>query len=170
MTRRDRLIAISFRIGAVAKGVDGLLEIAGGLLLLLADRGQLHTLAQILTRHELAEDPGDVVAGFLLRATRHLTMRTKIFGAIYLLGHGVVKTGLVAGLLARARWTYPAAIGAFLLFVGYQAYRFVLSSSPLLLALTIVDVVVIALTWLEYGRLSAANAFRRGRRSFEGQA
>jgi uncharacterized membrane protein len=160
MTRRDRLIAISFRIGAVAKGVDGLIEFAGGILLLFADRGQLHILAQILTRHELAEDPGDVVAGFLLRATRHLSADTRIFGAIYLLVHGAVKAGLVAGLLSRARWTYPAAIGTFLLFVGYQVYRLALSSSPLLLGLTVVDIVVIALTWLEYGRLKAANEFK----------
>jgi uncharacterized membrane protein len=38
-------------------------------------------------------------------------------------------------------------------------YRYLHTRSPELLALSIVDVFVIALTWLEYRRLRATNGF-----------
>ena len=84
-----------------------------------------------------------------------------MFAAAYLLWHGVVKVGLVAALLLKRRWAYPAAIIAFFLFLVYQLYRYTHTRSPALLALSIVDVIVITLTWIEYKRLKAIHGFAR---------
>ena len=78
---------------------------------------------------------------------------------MYLLRHGVVKTGLVTALLLRRRWAYPVAIFAFLLFLIYQLYRYSHANAPELLVLSVMDVVVIALTWFEYRRLRVSHAF-----------
>jgi len=159
MPWRERLIHVLFDIGAVAKGIDGVLEIIGGGLLLVVDPRQLHLVARLLFQHELSEDPDDVVATYLLHTSQHLSPGTETFAAAYLLWHGVVKVGLVAGLLLRQRWAYPAAIAAFLLFLAYQLYRYTHTYSPELLVLSVFDVFIIVLTWLEYGRLRAAHAF-----------
>ena len=158
-SRRERIVHTLFDIGAITKGIDGALEIVGGVLLFLLSPGQLHHIVRVLTQHELSEDPGDVVASYLLRASQHLSASAKLFGAVYLLWHGVVKVGIVTALLGRQRWAYPAAIVAFLLFLVYQLYRYAVTYSPELLVLSVLDVFVIALTWLEYVRLRASRAF-----------
>lgn len=159
MPWRARLIHVAFDIGAVAKGVDGVLEVIGGWLLLLMEPHQLHHLARLLFQHELSEDPDDLVATYVLHTSQHLSHGTQTFAAAYLLWHGAVKVGLVAGLLLRQRWAYPTAILAFLLFLAYQLYRYTHTFSPELLVLSVFDVFIIVLTWLEYGRLRTTHAF-----------
>ena len=156
---RRRLVPLLFDIGVIAKGIDGTLEVLGGVLLFLVNPVQIHRLMRILTQHELSEDPRDVVAHYLLNSTRHLSSGTKEFAALYLLWHGAVKVGLVTGLLLKRHWAYPLAIFAFAAFVVYQLYRYSHTGSPTLLVLSAFDVVVIILTWLEYRRLRSAGGF-----------
>lgn len=150
-----------FDVSVIAKGIDGVLEIAGGVLLLVTSPDRLLSFVRVLTQHELSEDPSDLVARHLLNSAHHLTAGTKTFAAMYLLWHGAVKGGLVAGLLLRKRWAYPAAIIAFILFVIYQLYRYSHTHSLGLIVLSALDVVVIALTWLEYRRLRRLGEFRQ---------
>ncbi len=157
MTRARRPVThILFEAGIVTKGIDGILEIAGGVLLFLVNPRAIGHLARVLTQHELSEDPHDLVARWLLHAALHLRANTQIFAGIYLLGHGLIKVGLVAGLLLGRRWAYPVAIGVFLLFVAYQLYRYSHTHGPALIALSVLDVIVIGLTWVEYKRLRAS--------------
>jgi len=157
--RSERVVHFLFSIAVIAKGIDGVLEVVGGVLLFLISPTQLQHLARILTQHELSEDPHDIVANYLLHGSQSLSEDAKMFGAIYLLVHGIVKVGLVMGLLLKRRWAYPLAIAAFLLFLAYQLYRYTHTYSPELLVLSVLDVVVIGLTWFEYKRLRVAHAF-----------
>jgi uncharacterized membrane protein len=59
----------------------------------------------------------------------------------------------VASLFRERLWAYPAAIVVFALFIAYQMYRYALGPSISMLVLSVLDVIVIALTWLEYRRL-----------------
>ncbi|MEJ2760894.1 MAG: DUF2127 domain-containing protein [Gammaproteobacteria bacterium] len=156
---KSRIVHLFFNISILAKGVDGVFEILGGLLLLLVTPLHIHSILRILTMHELSEDPKDLIANYLLNSTQHLSAGTKNFAAIYLLWHGAVKAGLVAALLFRKRWAYPAAMAAFFLFLVYQLYRYSHTASPLLLVLSAVDVFIIILTWLEYRRLATIGGF-----------
>jgi uncharacterized membrane protein len=154
--RAQRIAHRIFEIGLALKGVDGALEIAGGTLLFFVTPAQLYRMARVLTWHELTEDPHDLVANLVLHGAQHLTAGAALFGALYLVGHGVVKVGLVGALLGRRRWAYPAAIAVFLLFLAFQLYRYTYTASAALLALSVLDVVVIALTWREYRALRTA--------------
>jgi uncharacterized membrane protein len=148
-----------FLISVITKGVDGVLEVVGGVLLLLVSPTQLYAIARMLTQHELTQDPDDAVANYLLHSTQALSADAKTFGALYLLWHGVVKVLLVAALLQRRRWAYPLAIVAFLLFLVYQLYRYSHTHAPELLVLSVLDIFVIVLTWLEYRRLGTVQGF-----------
>jgi uncharacterized membrane protein len=75
-----------------------------------------------------------------------------LFGAIYLLTHGLVKVVLVTALLLNKLWAYPWMIVVLLLFIGYQLYRIALQPTAGLIALTVFDVAIVALTWREYAR------------------
>ena len=66
----------------------------------------------------------------------------------------MIKVLLVYALLRRKLWAYPVAIGVFAGFSVYQMYRYVIQPSGWLIALTVLDVIVILLTWAEWHRLT----------------
>jgi uncharacterized membrane protein len=144
-----------FILGIVAKALNGIVEILAGVGLFLVPPATLSHALLFLTRHELIEDPHDLLANYLVRVARQLSVHTQWFGAVYLLSHGVIKVGLVWALWQRHLWAYPAAIVFFLLFIIYQVYRYTFAPSPWLVVLTVVDLVVVWVTWLEYKRLQA---------------
>jgi uncharacterized membrane protein len=142
----------AFEVGIILKGLNGLAELVGGLLLLFATPGSIRRLAVVLTQGELSEDPHDIIARYLLHTASGLTGSAVRFGAVYLLLHGAVKVVLVIALLLNKLWAYPCMIVVLLIFIGYQLYRIALQPSADLVLLTAFDVVIVALTWREYHR------------------
>ena len=145
----------AFKLGILVKGLDGLLELAGGSALLLTSRPAIQRAVALLTRQELVEDPHDVVANYLLHMAQHLSLGTRNFAGIYLLAHGLVKIAMVVGLLRGVRWAYPAAVVLMTAFIGYQGYRLFHQPSPLLGLLTVIDVTVTGLIVREWRHLPA---------------
>ena len=141
----------TFKIGLVLKGLDGVLEVVGGILLLFLSPDAIEHLVRMLTAHELSEDPHDLVARYLLHTTAHLNHGTTLFGAIYLLSHGIAKLVLVALVLRDKLWAYPWLIGLLLEFIAYKLYQITaVHFSAGLTALTVFDAVLVWLTWREY--------------------
>jgi uncharacterized membrane protein len=141
-----------FEVGIILKGLNGLAELLGGLLLLFATPGSIHRVAVLLTQGELSEDPHDIVARYVLHTANGLTGSAVLFGAVYLLLHGAVKVVLVIALLVNKLWAYPCMIVVLLIFIGYQLYRLALHPTLGLIALTVFDALIVALTWREYRR------------------
>jgi uncharacterized membrane protein len=149
----------TFEVGLILKGLDGVLEVTGGLLLVFVSPHAIARLARVLTAHELSEDPHDLVARYLLHTTGHLTGSATAFGAVYLLSHGIAKVVLVALVLRHKLWAYPWLIALLAAFIGYQLYRITaVRFSWGLTALTIFDLALVWLTWREY----QARRARRG--------
>lgn len=158
---RDKTVHILFDIGLIGKAVDGVLEIIGGIVLFFVNPDQINGMLQVFTQHELSKDPHDFLANLLLHSIQHLSTDTIVFAAFFLLWHGVIKVGLVWALFRKHFWAYPIAIVAFGLFLAYQVYRYSHTRSLWLLALSILDLFVIVLTWLEFKRLRTSQQFRR---------
>ncbi len=139
-----------FRTSVLLKGLDSLLEIVGGIALWIVSPAFIVRVTAILTQDEIAEDPHDLVANSLRHSAAHLSLSGKHFMAIYLLSHGVVKMFAVVALLKNKLWGYPLSIVVFGGFIAYQIYRFTLTRGFGLIALTIFDLIVVWLIWLEY--------------------
>lgn len=150
MFRPENWLDRVFAVGIVGKGLNGAAELIGGLLLLFLKPDRIHRVVVALTQGELSKDPGDFVATHLLHTADGLTGNAVLFGAVYLLAHGIVKVALVVALLLNKIWAYPWMIAVLVVFIGYQLYRIALSPTAGLIALTIFDVVIVALTWREY--------------------
>ena len=146
-----KLLDRTFFTVLIVKGPDGVLELVGGVLLLLVTPAQIGGLAQFLTQHELSEDPHDLIANSLLHYTNGLTGSATLFGAVYLLLHGAVKVVLVWAVLTNHLWAYPWTMAFLAIFILYQSYRLIVAFSWGLLLLTIFDIFVLVLTWREYG-------------------
>jgi uncharacterized membrane protein len=85
------LLDQTFEVGIILKGLDGVLEVIGGLLLLVVSPATIDRVVTGLTQHELSEDPHDFLATHLLKTAHGLTGSAVLFAAVYLLAHGVVK-------------------------------------------------------------------------------
>lgn len=132
------------------KGADGIFEtIGGGLLAVFGPSGVSRTVT-FLTQHELAEDPSDALAGWLVRHSWRIGADTIHFAAAYLAVHGLIKVFLVAGLLRERRWAFPTGLAFLGLFLAYQVYRLLHQFSMGLAFLSVFDLAVILLVWREY--------------------
>ena len=147
---KEKDVYVVFEIGLILKGIIALIETITGIAAYFVTQEFLLSIVNALTRGELAEDPRDFIANYLLREVQNFSVSTQHFLAFYLIGHGVVKLWLIIGLLQKKLWYYPAALIIFGGFVLYQLYLYSFTHSALMLAITILDVIVIALTWHEY--------------------
>ena len=138
-----------FELSIFIKGVDGLLETVGGLLILFVPLHSLDTLVRWLLAHELSESHD-----WLAEAAEHLldslSLDTKMFASAYLVGHGLVKIFLVYALWREKLWAFPVALWFIALFVVYESYRFTHTHSIALLIFALLDVCVAWFIWREY--------------------
>ncbi len=148
--RRQRTWHDLFLVSIWIKGIVGLLQLVGGALLLLVSQDQLVRLAMRFTQPELSEDPHDWIGVFLRHSAEQFGHGTQVFASVYLAVHGLIKVLLVAGLLRRKMWSYPASMWVLGAFAAYQCYRYTQTQSPWLIALTALDIVVIVLVWHEW--------------------
>jgi uncharacterized membrane protein len=147
----EKTTHVLFQLSLLCKAVFAAAEIVAGIGAYFVTQQFLLTLVERLTRAELFQHhPHDLIANYLYASAQHFSLSTRNFTAAYLLSHGVVKLWLIVGLLRAKLWYYPLAIAIFGLFVVYQLYRFNLSHSLWLILITLIDVLVIALTWQEY--------------------
>ena len=154
---KNNLIHKSFQIGILVKGIDGVLEIIGGFLLMFVNPVRLNKLITLLTQHELSEDPRDMIAKFIIKFSSNFSISSQYFGAFYLISHGIIKFILVILLWRKKIWAYPLTIVSLILFIIYQMYRYTVDHSVVLLILTIFDIIMILLTFVEYKSMKLLN-------------
>lgn len=121
------LLDLLFLVGVVVKGLNGVAELAGGVA------------AAIL--------PADTSVSI---AHGHVHEHDVPLLVVFLLVHGIVKVAIVVALIVGALRVYPWAIGALAVLTILQIVDLVLRPSLGIVLLTILDLLVIALTWREW--------------------
>ena len=150
---REKLLHRLFEVGIWIKGIDGLLETAGGVLLLTVSLRALNSYVIALTEDEIQEDSGDLIANALRHAAEHLTEGSKLTAGAYLVGNGIVKIFLATCILRGKLWCYPVAIVIMTIFILLQCVRLGFHFSWPMFCATIIDVAIVLLIWREYRRL-----------------
>lgn len=148
--RPQTLLDKTYEIGIIIKGIDGILELVGGALVLILSPGAITGIAHFLTQHELQQDPHDFIAMHILKLGQHLAHGPNYFAAAFLLTHGAVKVFLVACLLLNKLWAYPWALVVLSLFLVYQLYQMVTRPTFTMAFLSVLDAVIIWLIYREW--------------------
>ena len=144
------MLHISLDIGLLFKGIFALGEILLGVAAFFLTPDRMHQLISWITAGELKEDPTDWLMNYLVGFGHSFTIGSQHFAIIYLLSHGILNLTAIIFLWKRLLWAYPYSILVLCGFIVYQMINFVSGHSVLLLVLTAVDMIVIALTLLEY--------------------
>lgn len=149
-SRSRKALHGTFQLSILLKGLFALFESITGATLYFVPRRMLNRIAVTIGTLDLSQNRHDFINVHLRHLLAGVTGTGRHFAAAYLISHGVVKIVLVVELLRNRLWAYPLMIVVIGVFVGYQCYRFSLTHSPAMAALTVFDLGVIALTALEY--------------------
>ncbi|MEI8067480.1 MAG: DUF2127 domain-containing protein [Candidatus Shapirobacteria bacterium] len=149
-----KIIFRIFEVSIIIKGIDGFLEILGsGILFYVSNSTRIDKVILMLTEHELSQDPNDFIATHILSFGQTLSVGATLFGAIYLLAHGVLKIFMVTMLLQKKLWAYPVVATTLIIFASYQIYRYTHTHAPLLIFFSCFDLFTALLTILVYREL-----------------
>ena len=150
MTRsslKERRIHGAFLITVVLKGLDGLLEIVLGLLLIFTD--EFSDVVFFLTRNAIIDDPNNFFATHL-RALASQSHEAFIIGGLYLIAHGAVKVFISGSLWRNYVWAYPTAMVIIGLFIFYELIHIFRTGSVPFMCLAVFDIAMFWLVGYEY--------------------
>lgn len=147
------LLKKGYRLGLFVKGLDGAIEMAGGLFLLIIPQAELRGLLTDWATAELTKDPHDIIATWLTHLDQRLTHGLELFAAIYLVIHGLIKIVLAVSLIKEKHWAFPPAIVILFAFIVYQSYQIGHTRSLALSFLTVLDIIILSLVIWDYRRL-----------------
>ncbi|HEV2289549.1 MAG TPA: DUF2127 domain-containing protein [Candidatus Acidoferrales bacterium] len=154
----NTLLDRSFQTSITLKGIDGLLETLGGLLVLFVSPNRMDTFLDTITHHAVTRNPNAFIASHLLHASSTISGHAHYFISFYLVSHGLVKVILVVELWLNRMWAYPGMIIMLVVFIFYQLYRMTFAMSWWLIWLTVFDAIVILLTYAEYKKQRASHS------------
>lgn len=138
----------TFFLSVIGKGIGGAIELTAGLLLLFISTATLHHWLEPLSR-----------LGF--HSTDHLSDGTKLFVVLYLTIRGGVRLGLAIALLREKLWAYPIALLLLISAILYQVWLMISGHySGGLLAVTLFDLLIVALTCYEWRKLARGGHIR----------
>lgn len=144
---------IGFEIGILLKGINGILQIAGGFLMLFMNPARVQEIMVWLAQSEWAEEPTDSIVKIIIELSQNFSIDLQNFFILYLLSHGIAKSFIVYALLKRKLWAYPLSMLLLIAFILYQIYKYTVTPSVFLILLTLFDILMIVLTYIEYTRV-----------------
>jgi uncharacterized membrane protein len=143
-----------FEYGILIKGIDGLIELVTAIALIFLSSQRLQGLVVLATHKELAHDPNDFISNFLIHASHQFTNSGRLFLIVYLAVHAAIKLVSVVGLLRNKMWAYPFSLISLGALTLYQVYDIIfVKGSIFVVALTIIDLAILALIWREYQKV-----------------
>ncbi|MBW4061978.1 DUF2127 domain-containing protein [Candidatus Saccharibacteria bacterium] len=141
-----------FYISLIIKGVDAVLQLVGGVLLLTLRSTQVDSAVRFLADHSYGGDLDDALFRHASGYLSHLTGGTIRFVAIYIIVDALLKLILIHEIFHKRYWAYIGLISILSVLVVYQTYRIILNHSVILMVLTAFDLVIIYLSAHEYRR------------------
>jgi uncharacterized membrane protein len=139
-----------FWVAVSLKFLNGVLELTGGTLLMAMPQGGFLAWAHYFFDSELANDPNNMIANWLMNWATRFQNHDLVFISLYLIFRGVAKIVLSAMLLRGIKIAYPMAIVAFSIIDLWAIRHLLVHFSWLVLGLLVLDIIVIAIITREW--------------------
>lgn len=147
-----KIIDKAFEIGILIKSFFGIFEILAGIVFAVSGKLIINNIILAFAEQEIAGDSDDFFTNFIINAVHNFSAGNYLFAVIYLIFHGAVNLFLAIALLKNKLWVFPFAMAGFSFFIVYQIYRYFHTYSAMLLILTVFDIFIVLIIWLEYRR------------------
>ncbi len=139
-----------FDVSIILKGIVGVAELVGGVALFFVNPDMIRQWLGWLTAHLLVGHDHSPLAVWFDHLADNLGADATDFAAVYLILHGLIKVVLVWALLKQQLWAYPWMIVALVVFIVYQVYELLVHFTWAMVALTVFDLFIVALTLREW--------------------
>ncbi|WP_458791790.1 DUF2127 domain-containing protein [Yoonia sp. MH D7] len=146
----SRFAHILFLVTIIGKLVLGVSQLLIALTIFWGLITKLPALARWFFQDELAENPTDFLANWILTQVGTLPSMDLTFYQTYFAAHGMLHVVVAGALLYGVGWAYPASIATLAVFVVIQMVEWAQVGGVVLLVLTAIDLIVIGLTWIEW--------------------
>ena len=150
----EKLVYEFFLWSILLKGAISLAEIVVGVAVLFIPPMSIVGLATLLLNYI----PFSHLQNALMLEVAKYTSGTVTFIAFYLLSRGLIKAGLIWGLLKNKHWAYPWSLGVLALFMLYQSYQILTTHSLLVIGITLFDVIVMYFIYREWKIVTRKNS------------
>jgi uncharacterized membrane protein len=150
--KTSKLFDTVYDIGVIIKGIDGFIELISGIALFVSPK-LVHIVLIDIVGRAASHGPTHVhhlIAQYVAGLDNQLAASGLTFLIIFLIGHGLVKLGLVYCLLKKIVRAYPVALIILTGFLVYQVYAFIRTPSIGMAFFCVLDGVIIGLVWHEY--------------------
>jgi uncharacterized membrane protein len=141
-----------FEAGVFFKGLNSAWETVTGIFLLTALRNWFTHTSIYVSTQEFLGSRDEFPFTYAHSHFAHIPPNSRVFVGVYLLFHGLLNAFLAYNLYRNRLWAYPVTVVLSSAFLAYQLYRLSHTHSPLLLVISILDILFIILTWHEYRR------------------
>jgi uncharacterized membrane protein len=145
--KEEHVVHEFFLVSVILKGLISLAEVIVGIAVLLIPPQTIISLTLTLLNYL----PIASVQAKLIAEVSKYTSGTAVFVSLYLLSRGLVKVGLVWGLLKGKLIAYPLSLGVLAILVLYQTYQMVTPPFSLIIfAITLFDLAVMYFVYREW--------------------
>ncbi len=144
------LLDKTYEIGIIIKGIDGVLELLGAILVLTISPHTINGITRFLTQDALENNPHNIIASHIAKAGHDLASGHNLVVVLFLLSHGLVKVVLVTCLLLNKLWAYPWALVILGIFTLYQMYLLITRPGFGMAFLFVLNVIIIWLIYREW--------------------
>ena len=154
MTTRSPLFHTAYLVTIIIKGLFGLLEFCGGVIIASFGPQKLYGLVLRVIDPELYENGHIRTAELVLKGAATLAQTPGHFVIFYLFVHGTLKMTITAVLLrGHGRWVFPVASVILLGFIAFFGFDLSRHWSNWVLGLALFDTLTLALVvneWLNW--------------------
>ncbi len=144
-----------FEVGLLLKGIDGLLELLGGFLLLFLTPARLQHYLHLITQETVSGEKPSKILGLLFHSIDSLSTGSRVFLIAYLWVHAAIKLVAVIGILKNLLWAYPFSLITLGLLTLFQVISIIHKASIGMIALTLFDIFILWLIWREYQKVKS---------------
>ena len=142
-----------FNIGMKWRIGYGFFRILFGLALLKVVGTPVIQVVSTLMRHELVEDPSDILYSFITNVLTSHPLYITYFLSFYFIFWGVLDVTLSYNLIKHRLWAFPASFLLISLFVIYEVTRFIDTHSFILLGIILLDIIILWLIRREHKKI-----------------
>jgi len=158
---KQRIYQVFFNLSMIVKGIDGVIELAGGLAFIFLNRENILNLLSHIYDYNMLDISNHTFLSLATAVSKAFETNVKNFIIVILVCNGFVKIGMSISLFMRYLKVFPVALVFLSVLFVYQIVQLFYTPSLFLILFNVFDALVILVIWAEYNQLKKSRKFQK---------